>query len=87
MGAGRAVGAGGPPCSLSLNSFPHGFICGIHSTGSKPLPRASVPRREVYHLKEDGNLIQTQGSLVAKREKDRDIFRLSRFTVENHEQV
>lgn len=43
--------------------------------------------REVCSFRENENLSQTQCSLVTKREKDRAVFRLSGFTVENHEQV
>ena len=62
-------------------------MLGVHLTSLKtPAIGHRYQQKEVFNVREDRNLIQTWCSLVVKREKDGDVFRLSRFTVENHEQ-
>lgn len=69
---------------------PHLMIlcAGDHLTNFKtPAIGYRCQGREVYKFRPNGNLLQTQCSLVTKREKDPAVFRPSGFTVENHEQV
>lgn len=49
-----------------------------------PAIRHRYQGREVYSFRENRNLLLTQYSLVARREKDGDVFRPSGFTGENH---